>query len=60
MLSAQIEADPDTETERILASDNFARYIIPDEDFGDGKHTVFAPFFGQCTPHSPIGDTLER
>ena len=22
-------------------------YLIPDEDFGDGKHTVFAPFFGQ-------------
>lgn len=22
-------------------------YFIPDEDFGDGKHTVFAPFFGQ-------------
>ncbi len=22
-------------------------YFIPDEDFGDGKHSVFAPFFGQ-------------
>lgn len=22
-------------------------YFIPDEDFGDGKHTVFAPFFNQ-------------
>ncbi len=22
-------------------------HIIPDEDFGDGKHTIFAPFFGQ-------------
>ncbi len=22
-------------------------YFIPDEDFGDGKHAVFAPFFGQ-------------
>ena len=22
-------------------------YIIPDEDFGDEKHSVFAPFFGQ-------------
>ena len=22
-------------------------YIIPDEDFGHGRHTVFAPFYGQ-------------
>ncbi len=22
-------------------------YYIPDEDFGEGKHSVFAPFFGQ-------------
>lgn len=22
-------------------------YFVPDEDFGDGKHAVFAPFFGQ-------------
>ena len=22
-------------------------YIIPDEDFGQGRHTVFAPFYGQ-------------
>ena len=22
-------------------------YIIPDEDFGEGRHSVFAPFFGQ-------------
>jgi KDO2-lipid IV(A) lauroyltransferase len=22
-------------------------YIVPDEDFGDGKHADFAPFFGQ-------------
>ena len=22
-------------------------HFLPDEDFGDGKHTVFAPFFGQ-------------
>ncbi len=22
-------------------------YFIPDEDFGDGRHSVFAPFFGQ-------------
>ena len=33
----------------IIAGMNEGRicYIIPDEDFGDGKHTVFAPFFGQ-------------
>jgi lauroyl/myristoyl acyltransferase len=22
-------------------------YIVPDEDFGEGKHSVYAPFFGQ-------------
>ena len=28
---------------------NFACYYLPDEDFGDSKLTVFAPFFGQET-----------
>lgn len=22
-------------------------YLVPDEDFGEGRHTVYAPFFGQ-------------
>ncbi len=32
-------------------------YLIPDEDFGDGKHSVFAPFFGQ--PRSTL-NTVSR
>lgn len=33
----------------IIAGINQGRvcYFLPDEDFGVGRHTVFAPFFGQ-------------
>ena len=35
-------------------------YFIPDEDFGDGRHTVFAPFFGQQRSTLKIVSRLAR